>query len=259
SLRQLARREERLTLLRDICGRKEADPVFWRCYAQELGPDAREHATAMRLLRRTIRYRPAEAPNFALLANILWDQRRFAEATELYRFATCLDDKDEGLARSYFSATRYLKQEEPTLAFLRRRFDRFGTLSSQPARTLYWAYSQFERMPDAFGVLERALQLRPDDGELRLFATDSYACHGKFTEAEQHLAASAGRAPQALRLRSAAGLAGSRGDLKAALDLWQQVLAAEPLAPDANRAVAQLLAETQGRTAALEHLQRACE
>jgi tetratricopeptide (TPR) repeat protein len=257
-LGQLVRRDERLALLRAICDRKDADPVFWRVLAQELSADAREHGTAMRLLRRALRCRPADAPNFALLANILWDQRRFEEAMELYRFAACLDDKDEGLARSYFAATCYLKQHEATLAFLTRRFERFGRRSGQPARTLYWALSQFERLPEALAVLEKTLEYRPDDGELRLVAADAYAGCGDFARAEAHLAAAEGKAPPGLRLRTAANLAATRGDQKAALALWRQVLTTEPLALDANRAVAQYLAEIEGRAAAQEHLRQAC-
>src|SRR3954453_12273898 len=125
-LRVLGRRDERLALLREGCARPEADPVFWRCLAQELAADAREHAPAIRLLRRAIRVRPVDPGNFTGLANLLWSQRRIEEAMELYRFAACLDDKDEGLARSYFSAARYLKQTEATLHFLEGRFERFG-------------------------------------------------------------------------------------------------------------------------------------
>lgn len=257
-LGQLVRRDERLALLRAVCDRKDADPVFWRALAQELSADARAHGTAMRLLRRALRHRPADAPNFALLANILWDQRRFEEAMELYRFAACLDDKDEGLARSYFAATRYLKQHEATLAFLTRRFERFGRRSGQPARTLYWALSQFERLPEALAVLEKALADRPDDGELRLFAADAYAGCGDLARAEAHLAAAEGKAPPGLRLRTAANLAATRGDQKAALALWRQVLTTEPLALDAHRAAALCLAETEGRAAAQEHLRQAC-
>ena len=54
-------------------------------------------------------------------------------------------------------------------------------------------------------------------------------------------------------------MASVRGDLAGSLDLWRQVLEAEPGAIDANRAVARRLAETQGRAAALEHLAGACE
>src|SRR5207302_9224565 len=57
-LRELARRDERLALLRELCERPGADPIFWQQYADELSADAREHEQAIRLLRKAIRRRP---------------------------------------------------------------------------------------------------------------------------------------------------------------------------------------------------------
>ena len=97
ALRELARRNERLALLQKMVGLKGSDPLFWRRYPQEMSANAREHPTAMRLLKRVFRFRPYDEGALAILANILWDQRRFEEAMELYGFAACLGDKDEGL------------------------------------------------------------------------------------------------------------------------------------------------------------------
>jgi len=259
ALRELARRDERLALLEKMVGRKESDPLFWRQYAQELSADAREHTTAVRLLKRVFRFRPYDEGALAILANVLWDQRRFEEALELYGFAACLGDKDEGLARSWFSAARHLKQTERTLRFLQKRFERFGARSSQPGRTLYWAYTQYERAEDALAVLDRALQLRPDDGDLLLFVAQARSQHGDFPIAADLLARAEGHSQRAAWLRVAAGLAETRGDLAEARRLWQQVVDAEPLALDANRSLTQLIAETEDRAAALAHLQRACD
>jgi tetratricopeptide (TPR) repeat protein len=258
-LRELGRRDERLTLLQKMCGLKDCDPLFWRQYAQELSADAREHRPAMRLLRRVLRFRPFDEGSLAILANILWDQRRFDEALELYGFAACLGDKDESLACSWFSAARHRKQTERTLRFLQKRFERFGARSSQPARTLYWAYTQYERSAEALAVLDRALQQRPDDGELLLFAAQGWSNHGDFERAGELLRRAEGHSQRSAWLRVVAGLAEARGDLAEARRMWQQVVEAEPLALDANRALAQLIAETEDRAAALAHLQGACE
>lgn len=257
-LRELTRRDERLERLRAICARPHADPVFWRTYARELADDARAHATALGFLRRAIRARPTDAVAFLQMAHILWDGGRFDEALEIYRFAACLEDKEEGYARSYFAAARCLRQTETALRLLERRFERFGSRSSQPARTLYWAYSQCERSPEALAVLDRARQLRPEDGELLLFAADMYTGHGDFERAAACLAAAEGRVPRAARLRTAALLAMARGEPAQALGLWRDVLAVEPLALDAHRAVAQLLAESAGQEASVAHLRQAC-
>src|SRR4029077_14097097 len=88
---------------------------------------------------------------------------------------------------------------------------------------------------------------------------ESHAAHGYFELATARLNTAKGLCRRGDWMRTAAQLASMRGDLSAALDLWLEVLLAEPCAPDANRAVAKLLAETDRRSAALEHLARACE
>ncbi len=115
-----------------------------------------------------------------ILAQIRWNERRLDEAVELYRFASCLNDKDEGLAQAYFSAAKHLKREEETLQFLQGRFRRFAAQSSQPARTLHWALSQLGRMPEAFAVLEEALRKRPQDTDLLLLIALAHARQREF-------------------------------------------------------------------------------
>lgn len=258
-LQELARRDERVALLRQLGEHKYSHPVFWQQYAQVLSDDAREYDLAIDLLRRAIRFMPTDAANFYTLANILWTQRRFQEAFELYRFATCLNDKDQKFAFVYFSAARYFKQTEAALLFLRQRFQRFGKQSPGPAQTLYWAYSQVERMGEAFAVLETAFELRPDDGELLLYAAKVYASSGNFDPAATLLDQAKDKAPYTHWLRTAADLALYRGELATALKLWQGIVETQPLAMDANRSVARLLAETKGNAAALEFLQQVCD
>src|SRR5206468_9515074 len=121
-----------------------------------------------------------EAGNLQLLAKILCAHHRFDEALELYRFAACLKDTDEKFVISYFLASRHLHQTQAALRFLASRFKRFGRCSSFPARTLFWAYDQAAQTAEALAVLKSALELRPDDGELLLFAADAQARHGNF-------------------------------------------------------------------------------
>jgi len=258
-LQELARRDEWVALLRQLGEHKYSHPVFWQQYAQILSDDAREYDLAIELLRRAIRFMPTDAANFHTLANILWSQRHFQEAFELYRFATCLNDKDQKFAFVYFSAACYFKQTEAALLFLRQRFQRFGKQSPQPAQTLYWAYSQVERMDEAFAVLETAFELRPDDGGLLLYAAKVYASNGNFDRAATLLDQAKEKAPYANWLRTAADLAIYRGELATALELWQRIVETQPLAIDANRSIARLLAETKGNAVALEFLQQACD
>jgi len=258
-LREVGRREDRLNLLKELCEQKETDPYFWQSYAQELTQDARQHDEAWRWLRKVVRWRPASAGGYYFMANVLWGQRKFPEAGRLYRLAACLDETDESLAQAYFNATRHLNKVDAALQMLQGRFRRFGKKSSRPARTLFWAYSQLDRMAEAFAVLGEAVALRPDDGELMLFAAEEYARSGDFAKALPLLHASRDKAPPSSWLRTAATLSNLQGELKEALRLWREVLEIEPLAVDAHRAVARLLAEIDGRAAALAHLRQRCE
>jgi tetratricopeptide (TPR) repeat protein len=257
SLRDLARQDERLYLLQEICEQKDSDPIFWQQYAQELCADAREHERAVLLLRRAMRRRPVDGGTFYILGNIFWDQRRWEEAVELYRFAACLDDKNEHFSRSYFGASRYLKQTERALLFLRNRLQRFGARSSQPARTLFWALDELDQMNEAFAVLDEALRLRPEDGELLLFAADQQGRHGQFDRAAELLTAAETRSARTAWLRSAAALAVYQGEQGKALDLWREVLEREPLAMDAHHAMARLLAQKEGPAAVRAHFEEA--
>jgi len=256
-LREMGRREERLELLRRQCAKDDSPPLFWQQYARELAYDAREHGAAMQLLRRAIRAMGRDAESYHSLAGILWNRRRLEEALELYRFAACVEDRNERYAQSYFVAARHLRQTAAALLFLRNRFRRFGKKSGWPARTLFWAYEQLDRTREALEVLEEALQLRPDDGDLLLFASDVYDRYGPPEKAATALKAAEGRSHRTAWLRAAAHQAGSRGNAKRALELWREVVAAEPLAMDAHSALTQLCAETEGRTAALQHLRQA--
>jgi tetratricopeptide (TPR) repeat protein len=257
-LSQLSRREEYLALLQKLAERTPTDPICWQRYAYELSADAREHTRAVYLLRKAIRWNPGNAGNYYNLAHIEWSRRNFDEATELYRFAYCVEDKDENLARAYFAAARSRGRTEEALAILRKRFERFGAKSWHPARTLYGALAQLERLPEALAVLDRALALRPDDGDLVLYVAETCTLNGDFARGEELLGKATGRSQPTVWLRTAANLAAMQGDLAKARGLWGEVLAVEPLAEDAHRAYARLLADTQGRPAALAHLQEAC-
>ncbi|MFN7140363.1 MAG: hypothetical protein ACK4UN_13585, partial [Limisphaerales bacterium] len=258
-LRNLVSREKRLEKLKETCAAKDSDPLLWREYAYELSLDAREFTNAMRWLKRVDRARPMDSYSIHLRANILWNQREFAESCELYRFAASLDDKKEFLASSYLTASRSLKQTESALAFLADRFHRYGKLSHQPVTTLFWAYTELSRLREAFEVLEKALALRPEDGELFLYAADAYARYNQPERAWALLKCAEARTQRSNWLRTSGVLADYAGDLKSALVHWRTVLELEPLALDAYRGVARLTAETEGYPATLQLLEQACE
>ena len=257
-LQQLSRQQDRVAALEKICATKNSDPLLWEEYAAELSRDARQHGTAKQLFRRALRWRPTSARSIHGLGNICWGERQFVEAVELYRFAACLDNKNEYLAECYFTASRAIRQSSTAMNFLTTRFQIFGKQSHFPARTLFWANLELNQTTTAFAILETALIQRPEDGALLLFAADAYARYANESRATDLLKQAEGRASKIDWLRRAAALAGYRGDLPMALNLWEQVLTAEPLAMDANRAMADLLNQTRGPEAALQHLEGIC-
>jgi tetratricopeptide (TPR) repeat protein len=251
-------REKRVAFLEAICRSIKADPLLWQQYAVELSVDARESAAGLRHLGRSLRFRPVDAASFCIKADILWQRREFEKALELYRFAACLENKKEGFARSYFTASRHLRKTDVALVFLENRFRRFGDLSAFPSFTLIWALGELNRINEAFDRLEKALRLRPEDGDLARYAAEEYARWNRNAEAAACLKNAEGKSHRTAWLRSAAAIASYASQPAEALKLWREVLALEPLAVDAHRAVAQLLAETEGRAAALDHLAKVC-
>lgn len=255
-LSQLARRGERLEYLERL-SRESGSPAVWQRHASELLGDAREHARARRLLRRALRRAPLEPWPLVGLADLRWEQGRFAEALPLYRFATCLGDKDERLARSWFQASRQQGETDEALEFLRERMARLGDRSGQPARTLFWALAQLDRSEEAQAVLGEALGRRPEDPELLLFAAEAHARSGRRAEAEALLGRAEGKARKVEWLLAAAELAWQALDLLRARELFSSLLALDPLHMRAHEAVSELLAQTEGQEAACAHLEAA--
>jgi tetratricopeptide (TPR) repeat protein len=258
SLRDLARRSEYLEILEKASKQKQTDVAFWEQYAQELSDDARTYREGERWLKRTIRVNPASARAFSILAGIHWSRRQFEDALALSRLAACLEETNEYLARTYFENANFLGRSAEGLEFLRRRYRRYGKKSGQPAQTLAWALFLLERTGEGYAVLEEALALRPDDAELPLAVVDQYVQHGKFAEARRIAARAKKKSQRTAWLRSVAYLEAAQGNLAKARNLWARVLRVQPLAEDAHRSYAFLLAETVGRHAAMEHLHAVC-
>lgn len=93
-------RTERLEKLESYATAKKSDPLIWQMFGYELGADAKQRYRALKWLFRSLRRSPGNGLTYRMLADILWSQRRFEEATELYRFASSLNDKDEQFAYS---------------------------------------------------------------------------------------------------------------------------------------------------------------
>ncbi len=249
-------REDRLKILEEFTNEKNTDPLIWQMFGYELGLDAREHARALRKLYKTARKLPSDGGTYRLIADIYWRQRRFEEASELYRFASCLNDKDEHFAYSYFQAQRHLKKTKEALSFLKDRFDRFGTQSNLPGQSLFHALLEVGDGAEAFNVLQSALEKRPDDGEMRLFAAEANARFGKIEDAQIHLRASKDKSSSGNWLRKAALIEQLKGNLNECLLSWKQIVANEPLAQVAHESIAEMLSFTEGTESAQKYLQK---
>lgn len=258
SLRSLGQRRDYLAFLKEKTSGKDAEPAFLREYAREVFEDASQRRLTRRLLSRAMRLRPRDPDNLHVLAGLLWEQRDFADATKVYRLAASVADKTEYFFRSYFTASRQIGDSAIAIGWLKKRFEQYGRLSSLPARTLFWALNILDRTAEGFAILEEALGLRPADGDLLTFAADEYARFGEGKRANELLNLARGRASRGTWLRSRGTIAENEADLVEALAVWREVLTLEPLAMDANRAVARLIAEVEGRAAALQHLQEVC-
>ncbi|MFK8111750.1 MAG: tetratricopeptide repeat protein [Rubripirellula sp.] len=253
-LHELGRREERVALLQAQIAKHDCDPMLWARYASELVNDAREHENATYYLRRGIRYRPHDTAAYDLLAGILLDQQRQDEAIQLYRFAACINDKNEVQAKSYFCAARVKGQTDQALQFLNDRFNRFGKQSSHSTRTLCWALEQLDRTSDAFKVLDRGYKMRSDDGDFMLYAADFCGRYGKLDQAEKLLKKAENKVHQTDWLRANALASTYRGERREPLQQWLKIIEAEPLDSNAHRCAAELLADTEGPEAAIAHL-----
>jgi tetratricopeptide (TPR) repeat protein len=262
-LRVVGGREQRINILKELADREETDPACWLSYAEELLQDPRQDDETLYLLRKAIRVTSSQAPLFGRLldfkARIRMEQHKFEEGMELYRLALCAEEKDEYIAQNFFVAARSRGETDRVLEFLRTRFQRLGAKSSQPARTLFNALLQLERYEEAYGVLDQAIRLRPEDGELLTYAADAHIYRGEFEEAERILAKADGVSRPVMRLRSLAALALSRNERRKARDLYEEILKIEPLAFDAVRLYAMLLGETDERSATLGFLQGMCQ
>ena len=264
-------RLEKLTLLRrcappvearawlETCAadRRHAEPNLWRELARDLAANACEQPRARQLVLRSLFYEPIEAEHLRLFAELCWAQRDYGEAAALFRLAATSAGTREHHWEQLFVASRHVQESAAALRLLDARFRRLGDHSSQPARTLYWAYRECHQLAAAAAVLQEALTRRPDDGELLLLAATVQARDGEHAEAARLLERAQGHAAPGLLSRTAAELASLAGDPAAALAHWRDVLAREPLDAAAHGAVVRLLAQTAGPAAAREHLESA--
>ena len=270
ALRDLGRREERLAMAKQQLASPDGDPLFAQHFAQLVLPDPRYHTEGLLAMKRAIRKRPYAAVAYYFFANLLWEREKFYEAGDMYRFAACLDDRDEQFAEGYYRAARANEQTPEAMRFLQTRYNRTKGKLAAPARALFYALSEQDEMQSAFTVLDQAAKIKDESagrdskvngeiGEVLLFAAEMRTNYNEPQTGLELLEAAKSLATRSNWLRSAARIAALGCDLLLARRLWEGVLRDEPLAPDAHRHLARTIADLEGRDAAIAWLREYCE
>ncbi|MBN2532771.1 MAG: hypothetical protein JXB88_07770 [Spirochaetales bacterium] len=257
-LSDMGRNAERLKILAGLCRKTEVNPVFWSAYACEMMKDGRKKEEALYWIKRTFRYLRTEAFTITLMGSLLWSEKKYKEANELFRFASCLEDKNESYTEQFFNASRYLKQTEQAIEFLVQRVKRYGKKSVDPAISLINAYRILEQTGNVFQVLEVHLQEHPDNGNLLAFAAHCYASYGRYRQAEEYLARAKGKTQDKTWLYTAAKLAGFKSEKKQAVVFWREIINIEPLSLEAHSTLAMLYGEIDGKSASYSYLEEIC-
>ncbi len=267
ALRDLGRIRERLELLRVAGGKADADPLLVQSLAQMLLTDPREQIEAERLLRRSVRVRPQAAAGYYLLGSQSWERQEFGPAADYYRFACCLDDREDQFADAYFRVARCVGHAPEALRLFQQRAARPVVPPPSAVRALFNALFDRDEPAQAFAALDKAVEkLLPslpagegDLAELLLFRAEVRANFSRFDEADEDLAAAKPDAPLGLWHRTAARIARVKPDLAAAIFHLRAAVDLDPLWADGHRLLVGLLLDTDGRTAAANYLDAACD
>lgn len=255
-LRENGTRAARLEVLEKLSENPECGAVFRQQYLEELVDDANERDNVQYLLRRTLHQGAVSARLFTLQGGVCWRELKRSQALQWYRFAACLEDKDEHCAMTYFFAARALNRTDEVLEMLHDRFKRFKHLNSGPGRSLAETYDQLNQPHRSVEILEESLAARPADGELKLFATSFLSRIGRTEQAEHHLNEARSLCRKSDWALAAARFAWGENRLEEAQEHLSQILAAEPFHLSAHRLASEVTADLQGDAAAVEELEK---
>ncbi|MCZ2341111.1 MAG: tetratricopeptide repeat protein [Bacteroidales bacterium] len=271
-LRELGLIPERLATLEAAAQDEEVNPLILQSLAQMLLMHPHRRSEANRLLRRSLQMRPTAAAGYYLLGSQYWDEQRFEEAVELYRFAACLEDHDEQFGEVYVRSARAIGKSTEAMKVLQARVSRPKLPAIASVKLLFTALQDRDEPEYAFAALQKAIekyqaahqagQSSPPGSEtpahilaeLLLFRADQYSNISQFEKAEADLAAAKPLADPAHWFKYAARVARTRPNYTQALEYIRALLEHDPLNAEAQRIVAGLIAETEGRTAARTHL-----
>ncbi|MGL4422939.1 MAG: hypothetical protein ACRCZF_19885, partial [Gemmataceae bacterium] len=272
-LRELGQQPERRAFLEQVGLSRTADPILMQSLAQVWLMTVPTQRDAERLLLRSVRFRPNAAAGYFLLGAHWWEQQRFQEAHELYRLATNLDDRESTFASALARTAAHLGQIPETLRLFQQKATRTATPQPDAVQALYEVLESRDEPDTAFGMLTKAITKYthpevppaedvpptvaiPDLGRLLMFRAEQHALRQQWDESEADRTAAEKHLPRAAWLTGAVRLARQRPDLAAAEIYLEEAIAAEPMNPELQRLATLITAETAGKAAARDRLQR---
>ncbi len=253
-LHELGRKEDRLSTLRQIRNSDKCHPLFWTRLAAELSDDAREKEEVHYLLKRAVRYRYFDGYGFYLLGVMAQDEGRSEEALELFRIGACLDQMNEHRAQSYFFTAQKMNRVDEALDLLHDRISRFGKKSSSPIMTLASAFDEMDQTEKSFEVLQEGMQYHDTDGDYLLYYANFCSRFGRTEQAQSLLAQAEPHTGRQQWLHCAAEQLSQNGDTATALKCVLEIIESDPLNYGAHTHAATLIANRDGKPAAIEHI-----
>lgn len=260
-MQQLGEQTPLRQLLEHQVGLKNADPAFVSALGDLLLEDARQLPLAGYFLRRCARQQRGEGRFQESLARHAIKRGDFTEAARLRRFACLLSTGWEPYAIACFESFRLIGKTGEGIDFLRERTRTGRQKKSAPWLTLAQAFDSLHQHHDARATLEKAIRLLPDDGELRLKAGRIMIFWGKDDRRRglEWIDQAKGKVAETLWLREKAWTEGALGNRNSAIHFWKALLAREPLAIDAYRSLARLIAEESGKAESIRFLTESAE
>lgn len=250
SLNALGSSKQMLDYLESIAAQPTSHFLVKSRLADYLRHDHRQQTRVATLYKKLLNASPTNTENLYAYAGVLWDKSNYLDSYQLYRFATCLEDKNEQYAESFFKAARYHKHTEKGLDFLRDRFKRFGNKSSGPAVSLFHALDSLERTHEGLVVLDEAIEKRPDDGWLITFTARKLLFQ---QQAERAMALAERAKPLVSEVRYnelAAEIFEYNLQPNNAIQCFEKILQLEPLNNKANQNMMRLFIEANDRSKA---------
>ena len=235
SMRSLATPRERMTYLEEVCHSNKPSAHLLIFLADELKFDHRQKKRTEILFKTILRELPTNSRALYSYACLAWDQRKFTEGLFLYRLTTCLEDKEELYAESYFKAATHHHQKAQALKFLKDRFEQFLPQSSAPAFSYCKALEIVGKHHELESIINEVIQVHPSDGKFLAFAANIHLQNGAIELAKQLLDIAENCSHQHDFLPALAALYERLGFPTKSNQAFEKILESDPLNSEAIR------------------------